>query len=291
MKKQKDKKTKKSSQILSAAVVSLLMLAGLALLLYPTVADKINDSVNHEIISDYQKKVNRLDDEKYNEILDAAGLYNEELALKTPYITELTAEKRAEYKTRLDIDGTGIMGYIEIPKAKIYLAIYHGTAETVLQTGVGHLEASSLPVPGKSVHTVLAGHSGLPSARLFTDLDQLEIGDTFSLHVLNETLTYRVEKMQRMAPDELKNLRIEEGQELCTLMTCTPYGINTHRLVVTGRRIETPAAQKSDETSIVRAVTSKWNRWFVFLPAVLFAGIVAAVILIRIHIKRGKKPD
>ena len=289
MKKLKEKK--KASQILSGIATILILLLGIALVLYPTVADKINDAVNHQAIGEYQEQLLTLDDSAYEAMLKSAQEYNDRLFRSDPYIGALTAEEQKEYESLLDLDGTGMMGYIEIPKSKIYLAIYHGTEEAVLQTGAGHLESSSLPVLGESVHTVLSGHSGLPSARLFTDLDQLKIGDTFTIHVLRETLTYQVEHMERVAPDELKNLRIEEGQELCTLMTCTPYGINTHRLVITGRRIETPIEEKPEETPIVQAVTSKWNRYFVFLPVILFAGIVIAVILIQKHKKKKKQPN
>lgn len=287
MKKQKDNNKKRASKILSNAFIILMMLVGFALVLYPTVADKINDSVNKKIITDYQEKANMLDSGEYRKILDEAKAYNEELALTMPYITELKDEQRKEYESLLNLSGTGIMGYVEIKKANIYLAIYHGTDENALQTGAGHLEASSLPVPGESVHTVLAGHSGLPSARLFTDLDRLKIGDTFTLHILGETLTYCVEEIKRVNPDELKTLRIEDGRELCTLMTCTPYGINTHRLVVTGSRIETPTEEKSSETSALNIAASKWNLLFVFIPVILFTVILITVLII--HNKKKRK--
>ena len=289
MKKQKEKK--KVSQIFSGIATIMILLTGIALVLYPTVANKINDAVNHQAIGEYQKQLLTLDNSAYEAMLKSAQEYNDRLFRSDPYIGALTTEERKEYESLLNLDGSGMMGYIEVPKSKIYLAIYHGTEEAVLQTGAGHLEASSLPVPGESTHIVLSGHSGLPSARLFTDLDQLKIGDTFTLHILRETLTYQVEHMELVAADELKNLRIEEGQELCTLMTCTPYGINTHRLVITGRRIETPIEVPQESEPVIQIVTSKWNRWFVFLPVVLFAGIVIAVILIRKHKKKKKQPN
>lgn len=289
MKKRNEKKRKSPPKIVSVMVVSLLMLAGFALVLYPTVADKINDSLNEQVITEYQKKVDTLGNEEYRKILDSAREYNETLAFYTPYISTLTAEKREAYLQQLDVTGTGLIGYIEVKKSDVYLGIYHGTSESVLQTGVGHLEGSSLPVTGKSVHTVLTGHSGLPSARLFTDLDKLKIGDGFTLHILNETLIYEVEDIRRVSPEDLKSLRIEQGRELCTLMTCTPYGINTHRLVITGHRIETPMEEKPDTALITQAVTSKWNRWFLFLPAVLFAGILATGMVVRKKKKKKQK--
>ncbi len=286
MKKQNEKKKKSLSGIVSGVVVSLLMLTGLALVLYPTVADKVNDSFNADVIAAYQEKVNALGNEEYRQILDSARKYNEYLSIYTPYITALTAERREEYLKQLDLTGTGLIGYIEIKKSNVYLGIYHGTADGILQKAVGHLEGSSLPIPGQSVHTVLTGHSGLPSARLFTDLDKLKLGDTFTLHVLNETLTYEVEDICRVSPDEIENLRIEQDRELCTLITCTPYGINTHRLVITGHLTQTPATENPNQPTIAQAVTSKWNLWFLFLPAVVFAGIVTIVIIVR---KRKKK--
>ena len=288
MKRQREKKKKKASEILSDIAAALILLAGIALVLYPTVAEKINNAGNNKAIGTYQRQLMALDDSTYKAMLEAARDYNDRLFRSDPYIGALTAEERKEYESLLNIDGSGMMGYIEIPKSKIYLAIYHGTEEAVLQTGAGHLESSSLPISGESVHTVLSGHSGLPSARLFTDLDQLEIGDTFTLHILRETLTYEVESIKRVEPDELKDLRIEQGQELCTLMTCTPYGINTNRLVVTGHRIETQAEPSQEGTSVDRIVTSKWNWRFAFLPAILFAGIVIAVIMIRKRKKMKK---
>ena len=285
------KQKRKASEIVRTAVGILALLVGLALVLYPTVADKINNATNKKAISEYQQRLQSMDPGTYEAMLDDVGAYNDRLFKAKPYIGELTAEEREKYESLLNLDGTGIMGYIEVPKANIYLAIYHGTEESVLQTGVGHLEASSLPLPGESVHTVLTGHSGLPSARLFTDLDQLEIGDTFVLHILNEELTYRVEHMARVSPEELEDMKIEEGQELCTLMTCTPYGINTHRLVVTGRRIEMPSTPPRDEPNqpfIIQPFTSKWSRWFLLLPAAVFVGIVAIVIIVRRKRKNKK---
>lgn len=292
--KQKGKKEKRISSVLATVLVILSMLVGLALLLYPTVADRINQAVNGEVIETHRHELQEWDDSEYEAMLRAAREYNERLFQNTPYIGALTEEERTVYESLLDGSGNGVMGYIEIEKPHIYLAIYHGTSESVLRTGVGHLEASSLPLPGESVHTVLSGHSGLPSARLFTDLDQLEIGDTFTLHILRETLTYRVETKERVHPDKLKDLWIEEGQELCTLMTCTPLGMNTHRLVITGRRIETPnkTPEAPAEDAVGQAITSEWNRWFVFLPVVIFAGtVVGAVVFFRRKKRKMRNAD
>lgn len=277
---------------LSTAVSILLILVGLALVLYPTVANRVNRAANGRAIEEYQQNVELIDDSEYEQIWADVREYNAELAEKEPYMADLTEENRERYENLLNVGGNGIMGYIEIPKADVHLTIYHGTDESVLQAGVGHLEGSSLPAKGESVHTVLTSHSGLPSAKLFSDLDQLEIGDTFSLHILEETLTYQVEEIRRVEPEELKSLHIDEGKEICTLMTCTPYGINTHRLVVTGRRIETPPETDpaTEQTSAGQGLTSKWIRWFLLFPAALFtaAVIAAAVYKIKKKTKRNR---
>lgn len=287
--KQKDK-TNKSGRF-STAVWILLLVVGLALILYPTVANQINQAANGKVIEEYRQNVELTHDSEYEQILAAVRDYNAELAEREPYIADLTKEMRERYEGLLNASGNGIIGYIEIPKADVYLAIYHGTEESVLQTGVGHLEGSSLPAKGKSVHTVLTSHTGLPSARLFTDIDQLEIGDTFVLHILRETLTYQVEDIRRVEPEALKNLHIDEGRELCTLMTCTPYGVNTHRLVITGHRIETPTETEpvTEQTPAGQMITSKWNRWFVLLPAAVFTVAVIAAIVYKKRKKRKRR--
>jgi sortase A len=178
-----------------------------------------------------------MNDEEYARILDDARNYNAELADRDITWT-LTDAQREDYQSQLNVDGSGIMGYIKIQKIDVMLPIYHGTDESVLQTSIGHMEESSLPVGGESAHCMLSGHRGLPSARLFTDLDKLVEGDTFTLTVLNETLTYEVDHIWIVEPEDLSHLIIEDGKDYCTLITCTPYGINTHRLLVRGHRID-----------------------------------------------------
>lgn len=294
MKQEKTKakeKAKKSSRLLPKIVVSALMLIGLGLILYPTLVNMYNNVRNERAIHDYQRQVESLGESECQRMLAEVQAYNENLARHMPYIGELTAAQREEYESLLDVTGTGLIGYIEIEKSDIFLGVYHGTAESVLQIAVGHLEASSLPVPGKSVHTVLTGHSGLPSARLFTDLDKLGVGDTFTLHVLDQTLTYRVENIYRTSPEELGDMQIEEGQELCTLITCTPYGVNTHRLVVTARRIETPADDAQSASAAEKILMSTWNRWFLFLPAAIGAGIVVLAVMVHRRKKAKQKTE
>lgn len=285
--KDKPRKRVRLSTILSA----ILVIVGVALILYPTIANRINQAANGKVIKEYHQTVEQTGDGEYEQIFTAVEEYNAELAETTPYIADLTSDRRKIYESLLNVGGNGIIGYIDIPKANVYLAIYHGTEESVLQTGIGHLEGSSLPAKGKSVHTVLTGHSGLPSARLFTDIDRLKLGDTFSVHVMRETLTYQVEDIRRVEPKDLENMLIEDGKELCTLVTCTPYGVNTHRLAVTGHRIETPETPKEKDSPITSIVSSKWNRRFVFLPPVILIAIIIIIILIRKkHKKKIRKP-
>lgn len=214
----------------------LVLLAGLSLLLYPAVSNYWNSFHQTRAIAAYAAQVTQLDPAAYDRMWQEANAYNQTL-LKRGNTYLLSEEQKAQYRNLLDISGEGIMGYLEIPKIDCALPIYHGSEESVLQTAVGHLEWSSLPVGGESTHCILSGHRGLPSARLFTDLDQLQQGDTFTLRVLNEVLTYQVDQILIVEPQQVSSLRIEEGEDYCTLVTCTPYGINTHRLLVRGHRM------------------------------------------------------
>lgn len=215
----------------------LIFFAGLSLLLYPSVSDYWNSFHQTRAITTYAENVATLDQEQYDKIWAAAQAYNASLTEReNSYL--LTDTQKQEYRHLLDISGLGIMGYIEIPSIDCSLPIYHGTEESVLQIAVGHLEWSSLPVGGQSTHCVLSGHRGLPSAKLFTNLDKLDKGDVFMLRVLDEVLTYEVDQILIVEPLETASLRIVEGEDYCTLITCTPYGVNTHRLLVRGHRIE-----------------------------------------------------
>ena len=227
----------KHKQTLSTLLLVLVFLVGLSLLLYPTVSDYWNSLHQSRAIASYAEQVATLDNAAYDALWAEARAYNDTLRTKTDRFT-LTDEELAEYNATLNVPGTNVIGYIEIPKIDCYLPIYHGTDEATLQVGVGHLEGSSLPVGGAGTHCVLSGHRGLPSAKLFTDLDQLAEGDTFVLYVLDETLTYEVDQIRIVEPQEVDELAIEDGQDYCTLVTCTPYGINTHRLLVRGHRVE-----------------------------------------------------
>ena len=231
---------KKKSSFVTAILIAAL-LAGALLLLYPTVSDYWNSFHQSRAIASDAEQVADLDDTTYDQIWADARAYNETLDNSTSRFV-MTEEQKKIYEALLNIADNGVMGYIEIPKIKCNLPIYHGTDEAVLQIAIGHVQGSSLPAGGESTHCVLSGHRGLPSAKLFSDLDQLTEGDVFLLRVLDETLTYEVDQIRTVLPDELDDLAIEEGKEYCTLVTCTPYGINSHRLLVRGHRVENQAS-------------------------------------------------
>lgn len=231
---------KKKSSFVTAILIAAL-LAGALLLLYPTVSDYWNSFHQSRAIASYAEQVADLDDNMYDQIWADARAYNKTLDNSTSRFV-MTEEQKKIYEALLNIADNGVMGYIEIPKIKCNLPIYHGTDEAVLQIAIGHVQGSSLPADGESTHCVLSGHRGLPSAKLFSDLDQLTEGDVFLLRVLDETLTYEVDQIRTVLPDELDDLAIEEGKEYCTLVTCTPYGINSHRLLVRGHRVENQAS-------------------------------------------------
>lgn len=229
---------------LSTVILILVFLTGLSLLLYPTVSDYWNSFHQSRAIASYDSEVAALDNTDYETLWTAAQDYNRRLARQENPLAQ-SEEDLAEYEDLLNLDGTGAMGYIEIPELKVSLPIYHGVDEGVLQVAVGHIPGTSLPTGGEGTHCVLSGHRGLPSAKLFTNLDQLCEGDTFLLRVLDETLTYEVDQILIVEPHEVEPLAIDPGQDYCTLVTCTPYGINTHRLLVRGHRIENQAGASS----------------------------------------------
>lgn len=227
----------------STLVLILVFVIGLSLLLYPAVSDYWNSFHQSRAIASYVESVNQLDQEQYDALLQQARDYNQSLVGREARFT-FSEEEEAEYLSLLGSDG-GAVGYIEIPVIKVSLPIYLGTSEGVLQSGVGTMEGTSLPVGGASTHAVLTGHRGLPSATLFTNLDKLVLGDMFHIHILNETCTYEVDQILIVEPEDLEALEIAEGQDYCTLVTCTPYGINSHRLLVRGHRVENAAEAKN----------------------------------------------
>ena len=240
---------KKKNNNWTTIVLVLLLLAGVSLLLYPSLSDYWNSMHQTRAIASYAETVSQLDTAQYDEMWKAAQDYNRSLAQRETAFA-LTDEQKAAYESLLDVSGLGVMGYIEIPEIDCSLPIYHGTEESVLQVAVGHLEWSSLPVGGEGTHCVLSGHRGLPSAKLFTNLDKLAVGDTFLLRVLDEVLTYEVDQILIVEPEQVDALGIVPGGDYCTLVTCTPYGINTHRLLVRGHRVEnTPEAARMHVTA------------------------------------------
>ena len=232
----------------STAILVMILAAGLILLSYPTVSDYWNSFHQSRAIASYAEAVAEIDENQYEKIWEDARQYNAQMPDEKKRWS-LTDDQRQDYERQLNIGGTGVMGYIEIPSIQVSLPIYHGTSEGVLQIAVGHIEGSSLPVGGMGTHCVLSGHRGLPSARLFTDLNKMEEGDRFLLRVLDETLTYEVDQIHIVEPNDLHYLEIEKGQDLCTLVTCTPYGINSHRLLVRGHRV---ANDEDDSASDIR---------------------------------------
>lgn len=217
-------------------LLGLIFLAGVGLLVYPTFSDYWNSLHQSRAITNYVENITNIDNEHYDELWADAAAYNKELS-ENGINWLLSDEEKEAYNEYLKIDDTGVMAYIDIPIIECSLPIYHGTDEAILQVAVGHIEGSSLPVGGAGSHCVMSGHRGLPSAKLFTDLDKLVEGDTFMIHTLDATLTYEVDQIRIVEPTDLSDLQIEEGKDYCTLVTCTPYGINTHRLLVRGHRI------------------------------------------------------
>ena len=269
---------------IKARLVNIILVAalvvGLMLLIYPSFADYWNSIHQARSVMSYAENVANMNEEEYAAILDGARTYNKRLA-ESGIAWGLTDEQKKDYLSQLDVGGDGIMGYIKIRKINITLPIYHGTDDTVLQTSIGHLEETSLPVGGESSHCVLSGHRGLPSARLFTDLDKLVAGDTFTITVLNETLTYEVDHIWVVEPEDLSHLMIENGKDYCTLVTCTPYGVNTHRLLVRGHRVENAKSDVKVAADAVQVDTDT-VAWIV-------AGVLIAIWFIASMIRAARR--
>ena len=276
------KKKKKGS--FTNVILIFILLAGLSLLLYPTFSDYWNSLHQSRAITVYADSVAKLDDAHYKEILDAAESYNESLLLRLNQFS-LTADQRRDYPKMLNVESNGIMGYIEIPSIRCTLPIYHGIDEAVLQVAIGHIDWTSLPTGSVSTHTVLSGHRGLPSAKLFSELDKLREGDLFMIRVLDELYTYEVDQILTVDPTEVDPLLIQEGKTLCTLVTCTPYGVNTHRLLVRGHRVENP------KEAVQVRVTSNAIQVEPTMVAV-FVGVPLLLLLLPwiLSDKKGNKP-
>jgi len=276
------KKENKKSSGFTTVLLFIVLIVGLALLLYPTVSDYWNSFTQSKAVASYAEKLNEIDEDQYAEIWNSAIAYNEKLKGLPPGLA-LTPELESEYYQMLAVDESGIMGLIEIPSINVSLPIYHGTGDEVLQVAIGHIDWTSLPTGGMGNHTVVSGHRGLPSAKLFTNLDQLREGDIFMLRVLDEILTYEIDMISIIEPHEVDSIKRHEDMDLCTLMTCTPYGINTHRLLVRGHRVE-----NIEEAKIVRIVGEARQ-----IDPLIVAPIVASPMLLVLFIfilipRRGK---
>ena len=270
---------------ISTIFIILIFLVGLGFISYPTVSNLWNQAHQSRAIATYSKQVEKLDDSENKKMLKAARKYNKSLLKKSDH-WKLSKKDKKKYESLLDVSGTGIMGYIEVPKIDCSLPIYHGTDEGALQIAIGYLEGSSLPVGGKSTHCVLSGHRGLPSARLFTDLDQMEEGDIFILNILGRKLAYEVDQIKVVLPEEMSDLEIEEGKDLCTLVTCTPYGINTHRLLVRGHRTEYVEKKVEEEQKEVQTKKTDIRLMIAGGAGVLILLIIIIVIVIKRRRKR-----
>ncbi len=233
---------KKKKGILSTIILVLVILVGLSVMLYPIVSNWWNSKVQSKLVAQYDEQISKIDESKFEEFFSKAHEYNRQLANIHSPLTEY--DKVKGYDETLDVTGTGIMGYVTIQQINVELPIYHGTSEGVLNIAVGHLQGSSLPVGGLGTHAVISAHRGLPSATLFSDLDKMAVGDVFTITVLNEVLSYKVDEINVVLPHEMEKLAIDKNKDYVTLMTCTPYGVNSHRMLVRGVRIPNEEAEK-----------------------------------------------
>lgn len=266
----------------------LLFFAGFLILLYPVAGNLWNAYRQKRLANDYETQVENLTQDEYEAILEEARAYNE--AHHPYWVPDAFAEEEQEldeeYEAILNLDGDGLMCYLEIPRINIRIPVYHGTDDEVLTKGAGHLAGSSLPVGGEGTHAVIAAHRGLPSAPLFTDLDLLEVGDQFYLYVLDETLAYEVDQILVVEPDETDSLVTVEGEDYVTLVTCTPYGVNTQRLLVRGHRVEYDEERYEEETA-KKSFSLATSYWLVAAAGLLVVAVFA--MLTRWHFRHGKK--
>lgn len=270
-------------------ILVLIFIIGLSVVLYPTVSDYWNSRTQSRAIASYSETVAAMDEEDYNEVFAAAENYNQALGkVKMPFVNFDQVEG---YEELLDVSGTGIMGYVTIEKIRVELPIYHGTEDSVLQIAAGHLQGSSLPVGGKGTHSVISAHRGLPSAKLFTDLGELEEGDTFTVTVLNRKLTYRVNQIRIVEPQEIQELEIDPEEDYCTLMTCTPYGINSHRLLVRGIRIASDDAGEYIPAEAYQVNTTSVAIGIMVILLLLSLIVLAAIQQYRVRRRTGRRKE
>lgn len=264
---------KKLKEKLSFLIFVIMIILGIAIILYPVISNHLSKINYQEIINNYDFTVAKQKNSYNEQLVNEARKYNSSLTSLniTDVFQNQIGQSSSEYFSVLNVDNNGMMGYISIPKIDVKIPIYHGTSSDILQKGVGHLEGSSIPIGGENTHTVLSAHRGLPSSRLFTDLDQLKVGDTFYIHILDEVLAYRVNQVLVVEPSDIDFLQIVKGKDYVTLVTCTPYAINTHRLLVRGERIEY-SAQEEESIAI--------NKKMSIADIVLYTCLIFAVLLI-----------
>lgn len=282
---------------ISGILFGLMFLLGFAILIYPTVSNQWNTYRQNQLISSYEELIGKMAEEDFTKEWEKANAFNDTI-IHNNIFGDVFGEngddiKNTEYWQILNVGNDGVMGYVSIPKINVKLSIYHGTADDVLQTGIGHLNGTKLPIGGESTHSVLAAHRGLPSARLFTDIDQLERGDMFYIHVLDETLAYQVDQILDMVDKDdnetlQKALQIEEGQDYVTLFTCTPYGVNSHRLLARGTRVPYNGEEEIESTAAESMLKSIQNYYMIYLILGLSVTLLV-ILLMRFLIKPGKK--
>ena len=279
-------------------ILVLVLIAGLGVLVYPFVSNMLHDRKQDEIITEYDEKLENLDQEERDAMLAEVREYNESLlgnvVLTDPFDPAAMEKQNEEYDSILNVDGNGVMAYLEIPRIDLYEAVYHGTSDEVLARGIGHLMNTSLPVGGEGTHAVLSGHTGLPEAELFTNLEQVEEGDIFYIHVLGETLAYEVDQIKVVEPSDTSDLLIEQGKDYVTLVTCTPYGINSHRLLVRGHRVPyTEELRDAGDAQAAEGVDGEsWKEVYgrALLEGVLIAlALLGILLVVRRQMLRRKK--
>lgn len=275
-------KGKKKGKITIKDIIRLIvLLVAFAVLLYPTYSSYLNEKNSSKVVSKYDEESVKLSKAEKEKMLEDAREYNQEMLgnidLIDPF-SQTNTEVDERYESLLNVDGSGMMGYVRIPKINVELPIYHGTSESVLQSGVGHFWGTSLPVGGESTHTVLTGHRGLPTKTLFTNMDKMEVGDIFYIKVLDETLAYEVDQILTVLPEDTDALSIVEGEDYATLVTCTPFAINTHRLLVRGHRIPYEEANEKEPDKNIKPELSFTAKVLIVTIIVIFIGLILAVI-------------
>ncbi len=280
----------KKSNIISTIIFTIIFLVGLSVMFYPMFSNWWNSKVQSYAVADYEAVVQEMDNSKLEEMIEEANAYNKQLAkLSDPY---KDYDFIAGYYDILDVSGTGIMGYVDIPLIQVRIPIYHGTSEGVLQIAAGHLEGSAIPVGGKDTHSVISAHRGLPSAKLFTDLDKLVVGDIFTINILGQVYTYEVEEILIVEPHEISTLAIIPGGDYVTLMTCTPYGVNSHRMLLRSKRVANIINEDGEEVPAVSVkVTSDAVQVDPLLVVPILASpLVIVMLCIWMFSDRKKKP-